>query len=310
MNKDGLLLVDKESGITSHDAVARVRRAAGIRKIGHTGTLDPLATGLLVLCIGGATRLQSYLTGMDKAYEGEIRFGWATDTYDAQGEPQSEQVDRDIESVDFEPLLEPFRGEIEQVPPAFSAKKVGGERAYKLARKGQTPELEPKPVRIDELEILEKSGSTVRFRVACSAGTYVRSIAHELGEAVGVGAHLASLRRTAIGDFRVEDALRSDQLGEIEEADVFAEPHFRTFREIRLPFDNLMVDPLQESKLVNGQTVVAKPQEGSLEADEMVSVLNVGGELIAIARVKEVLRENGGPVVIQPKVVLKRNDER
>lgn len=306
MSTDGLLLVDKERGITSHDAVAMVRKISRIKKIGHTGTLDPLATGLLVLCIGGATRLQSYLTGMDKIYEGEFRFGWATDTYDAEGEPQGEQVDHQIESIDFEPLFEKFRGEIDQMPPSYSAKKVGGQRAYKLARKGETPQLETKRVTVHELELLEKQGSRVRFRMRCSAGTYVRSIAHEIGEAVGVGAHLSSLRRTGIGQFDVKDAVTSDRFREIESEEIFESPHFKTFREIRLPFEDLMIDPMQESKLLNGQTVVAKPQTGSLAEDDLVSVLNTGGELIAIGRVSEVLREGGGPVVIQPRVVLKK----
>lgn len=306
MNRDGLLLIDKEAGITSHDAVALVRRASGIKKIGHTGTLDPLATGLLVLCVGGATRLQSFLTGMDKTYEAEVRFGWATDTYDAQGEPQGEQNDHDIESVDFEPLLDKFRGELDQMPPSFSAKKINGQRAYKLARKGETPQLETKRVTVHELELLEKSGSRIRFRMRCSAGTYVRSVAHDLGELVGVGAHLSSLRRTEIGEFRIADALPSDKIRETSRDDIFASPHFKTFREIRLPFSDLMIDPAQEAKLLNGQTVIAKPQSGTLSEDDLVSVLNASGELIAIGRVAEVLREGGGPVVVQPRVVLKR----
>lgn len=306
MSTDGLLLVDKEAGITSHDAVARVRKASLIKKIGHTGTLDPLATGLLVLCIGAATRLQSYLTGMDKTYEGEIRFGWATDTYDSQGEPQGEETDFDVESVDFEPLLDRFRGEIDQMPPSFSAKKVGGQRAYKLARKGQTPQLESKRVTVHQIEVLEKSGSRLRFRMRCSAGTYVRSIAHELGEAVGPGAHLSSLRRTEIGQFRVGDSLASARLAEIGPEGIFQSPHFKTFREVRLPFGDLMIDPAQESKLINGQSVVAKPQADQFAENDLVSVLNTAGELIAIGRVTEVLREGGGPVVVQPRVVLKR----
>ncbi len=306
MNRDGLLLIDKEAGITSHDAVALVRRASGIKKIGHTGTLDPLATGLLVLCVGGATRLQSFLTGMDKTYEAEVRFGWATDTYDAQGEPQGEQNDHDIESVDFETLFDRFRGELDQMPPSYSAKKVGGQRAYKLARRGETPQLEPKRVTVHELVLLEKKGSRIRFRMRCSAGTYVRSVAHDLGEIVGVGAHLSSLRRTEIGEFRIDDALSSAVIRDTPKDDIFASPHFKTFREIRLPFSDLMIDPAQETKLLNGQTVIAKPQSGTLSEDDLVSVLNASGELIAIGRVTEVLREGGGPVVVQPRVVLKR----
>src|SRR5205814_7735285 len=132
---DGLLLVDKKAGITSHDAVETFRRRARIKKVGHTGTLDPLATGLLVLCVGKATRLQAYLMGMEKTYEGTMQFGWATDSYDAAGQPAGEAKEASVEHIDFEPLLEKFRGTIEQMPPAFSAKKIDGVRAYELERK-------------------------------------------------------------------------------------------------------------------------------------------------------------------------------
>src|SRR6187549_2381500 len=134
---DGVVLVDKKTGITSHDVVETFRRRAKFKKVGHTGTLDPLATGLLVLCVGKATRLQAYLMGMEKTYEGVIQFGWATDSYDAAGEPAGDPVEVDVQHIDFEPHLAKFRGEIEQVPPAFSAKKIDGVRAYEMARKGQ-----------------------------------------------------------------------------------------------------------------------------------------------------------------------------
>ena len=134
---DGLVLVDKKSGITSHDAVETFRRRSKIKKVGHTGTLDPLATGLLVLCVGKATRLQAYLMGMEKTYEGTIQFGWATDSYDAEGAAVGEAREVNVEHIDFKPLVAPFLGEIEQMPPQFSAKKVGGVRAYELARKGR-----------------------------------------------------------------------------------------------------------------------------------------------------------------------------
>src|SRR5512140_246592 len=141
---DGLLLVDKAAGPTSHDVVERFRRRAHVKKAGHTGTLDPLATGLLVLCVGKATRLQAYLMGMEKVYEGTIQFGWSTDSYDAAGEVQGEAIERSVEGVDFEPHLARFRGEIEQMPPQFSAKKIQGVRAYEMARKGQTAPLTAK----------------------------------------------------------------------------------------------------------------------------------------------------------------------
>src|SRR5437773_3309261 len=178
---DGLLLVDKKAGITSHDAVETFRRRARIKKVGHTGTLDPLATGLLVLCVGKATRLQAYLMGMEKTYEGVIQFGWATDSYDAAGEPAGPTNEVNVENIDFAPLIAPFLGAIEQMPPQFSAKKVNGVRAYELARKGETAVLTPKRVTVHEFEILRVTGSVAHSRVRSSAGTYVRSLAPELG---------------------------------------------------------------------------------------------------------------------------------
>src|SRR5229473_2178890 len=209
---DGLLLVDKKTGITSHDVVEKFRRRSKIKKVGHTGTLDPLATGLLVLCVGKATRLQAYLMGMEKTYEGVMQFGWATDSYDAAGVPAGEPAEVNVEHIDFGPLVKPFLGAIEQMPPQFSAKKVGGVRAYELARKGEVAALTPKSVTVYEFEIIGVTGSTARFRVRSSAGTYVRSLAHELGEAAGVPAHLKELRRTAIGNFHVSDSLSPEML--------------------------------------------------------------------------------------------------
>jgi tRNA pseudouridine55 synthase len=302
---DGLLLVDKEPKITSHDAVDIVRRATKIRKIGHTGTLDPLATGLLVLCVGRATRLQSFLMKIEKTYEGTIQFGWATNTYDSEGSPLGEAVERSVEGIDFEAVLPQFRGEIEQVPPAFSAKKVQGVRSYELARKGEATALEPKRVRIDEFTLLSVEGSRVGFRVRCSAGTYIRSLARDLGEAVGVPAHLGSLRRTAIGRFEVGRAISTGRIREISAAEVLAPPHFAPMNEVDLSLESVLVDRSQEAKLLQGQSVVLRAEGAVLRERDLVSVTSVTGELIAISEVAEVLREGGGPVVLQPKVVLK-----
>src|SRR5438132_9780669 len=232
---EGVLLVDKKAGITSHDVVERLRRHAKVKKVGHTGTLDPLATGLLVLCVGKATRLQSYLMGMEKAYEGTIQFGWATDSYDAAGAPAGEQREVNVEGIDFEPHLARFRGELEQMPPQFSAKKVQGVRAYELARKGETAALTPKRVTVHEFEVLGVNGSTVRFRVRSSAGTYVRSLAHELGAAAGVPAHLKELRRTSIGKFRIDDSLHFDRLETATVDDLLQPPHFQNLSAVDLP---------------------------------------------------------------------------
>src|SRR5712691_5759094 len=198
---DGVVLIDKISGITSHDVVEKFRRRSHVKKVGHTGTLDPLATGLLVLCVGKATRLQAYLMGMEKTYEGVIQFGWATDSFDAAGEPASEPVEKSVEGIDFTPHIARFLGEIEQMPPQFSAKKVQGVRAYELARKGETAALTPKRVTVYEFDITGVEGSRARFRIRSSAGTYVRSLAHDLGASIGIPAHLGELRRTAIGNF-------------------------------------------------------------------------------------------------------------
>lgn len=303
---DGLLLVDKSAGMTSHDVVDLVRRSTKLEKVGHTGTLDPMATGLLILCVGKATRLQAFFMKMEKTYEGTIQFGWATETYDAEGAAIGEAVERNIESVDFESVLPRFRGEIQQVPPQYSAKKVQGVRAYENARKGKTTVLEPKTVTVNEFSILEISGSQAKFRVRCSAGTYVRSLANDLGEAVGAPAHLATLRRTAIGSFHVDDAIAASAIRESHVDAILSSPHFRQMHEVDLPFERVMIDRTQEIKLRRGQSVVVKPSGDPLEIRELVSIGNPDQELIAIAEVVEVLREGGGPVVLQPKMVFGR----
>jgi tRNA pseudouridine55 synthase len=300
--KDGLLLVDKAPGITSHDVVDRFRRRTKIKKVGHTGTLDPAATGLLMLCVGRTTRLQSFLMGMEKTYEGEIQFGWATDSYDATGEPASSPDPIDVSAIDFDALVLRFTGQIDQMPPQFSAKKVNGVRAYEAARKGETVALTPKRVTIHEFSILGVESSVVRFRVRTSAGTYVRSLAHELGLAAGVPAHLKSLRRTAIGTFSADDAIPFDRLREASPEEIFSAPHFQTLDEIDLPLQKLRIDFSQESKLLQGQSVIMVPAL-RVARGELVALGNPKDQLVAIAEVVQVLRE-GGPVEVKPKVVL------
>ena len=302
---NGLLLTDKQPDFTSHDVVAIARRQIKIKKIGHTGTLDPAATGLLVLCIGGATRLQSYLMGMDKCYEGTIRFGWATDSYDATGEPAEDPVGTNVEAIDFDAVLSQFCGDFEQYPPAFSAKKVQGVRAYELARKGLTPDLKARTVHVENIAIDSIEGSDVRFHIQCSAGTYVRSIAHDLGRAVGVPAHLHDLRRTSIGDLSVEFAVRSDSLKEMTKESILSSPHFVPIQDVRLPFDTVLVDPMQERKLLSGQTIVIKPQNAKIAKNDLVSIANLSDQLVAIAEATEVIGRDGGPVALKSKVVLK-----
>jgi tRNA pseudouridine55 synthase len=207
-----LLVIDKPTAITSHDVVNRVRRITGERGVGHLGTLDPMATGVLPLLLGRYTRLAQFFTESSKAYEGEIRFGFATDTYDADGDPAGEVLS-------FEPTLDQLRallpsGRIQQTPPIYSAKKIGGVAAYKLARQNKPVELKSVEVEIFRLEILEVTGDRARFVAEVSAGTYIRSLAHELGQALGCGAHLSSLRRTRAGQFDISQAITLDELAD------------------------------------------------------------------------------------------------
>ena len=295
-------MVDKISGITSHDVVEKFRRRSHVKKVGHTGTLDPLATGLLVLCVGKATRLQAYLMGMEKVYEGAIQFGWATDSYDAAGTPAGEKTEVNVEHIDFTPLIKPFLGEIEQMPPQFSAKKVQGVRAYELARKGETAALTPKRVTVYEFEILRVTGSVAQFRVRSSAGTYVRSLAHDLGAAAGVPAHLKELRRTSIGKFRVEEALHFDRIDSAGVDELLQPPHFQPLYEIDLPLEKLRIDWTQQGKMMRGQGVIMTPAVAVRKGD-LLALGNPNDQLVAIGEVVNVLRE-GGPVEVRPKVVL------
>jgi tRNA pseudouridine55 synthase len=203
---DGVLVVDKAAGMTSHDVVQRMRRIAGERSIGHLGTLDPMATGVLPLVIGRMTRLAQFYTHSEKGYEGTIRFGFATDTYDAAGDPASERVEANVTLEEVREVAKLLVGEIEQMPPPFSAKKIAGVPAYKLARKKQPVELKPVKVTVHELEITGINQEYVSFRARVSSGTYLRSIAHELGKKLGPGAHLASLRRTWLAEFTLNEA--------------------------------------------------------------------------------------------------------
>jgi tRNA pseudouridine55 synthase len=209
---NGLVLVDKPGGMTSHDVVARLRRITGEKSIGHLGTLDPMATGLLPLMLGNYTRLARFFGALEKHYTGSIRFGFATDTYDAEGVATTTAVEPAITLEQVRAAAACFLGETEQMPPPYSAKKIAGKPAYAIARAGQTPQLKPARVTIAQLSLDELSGDTVTFTMQISSGGYVRSVAHELGQMLGCGAHLSSLRRTAAGPFSIEQAVTLDRL--------------------------------------------------------------------------------------------------
>ena len=212
---DAVLIIDKPAGMTSHDVVARVRRITGEKSVGHLGTLDPMATGVLPLVLGRFTRLAQFYNDADKRYEGAIRFGWATDTYDAEGEPAGREQPVDLSLEQVRAAAGEFVGPIEQYPPPFSAKKIAGIPAHRLARRGQPVDLKPKQVEVKQLEFLSCDGKQARFQAWVSSGTYLRSLAHDLGKKLGPGGHLAELKRTAVREFTIEE---SHSLEDLEEA--------------------------------------------------------------------------------------------
>jgi len=211
---NGVLIVDKPSGLTSHDVVNRVRRILGQRSVGHLGTLDPLATGLLPVVVGNYTRLAQFYSVAEKCYEGIIRFGFATDTYDSDGEPTTPAQSVSLNADAVSALAAQFLGVIEQMPPPFSAKKINGVPAYKLARKQKEVVLKHVQVEIKQFDVVVVNGDCVRFSARVASGTYIRSVAHEMGAKLGCGAHLESLRRTAVAEFTIAEAKTLDQITE------------------------------------------------------------------------------------------------
>ena len=287
----GVLIIDKPAGLTSHDVVARVRKLLGIRQIGHFGTLDPFATGVLPLSVGKATRFAQFYLRSRKSYEGTIRFGFSTDTYDATGKPTSEHVAPRLEAAELGKAFLELTGRILQTPPPFSAKRVDGKRAYELARQHKPVHLKPVEVEVYALELLGVEGEVVRFAVECSGGTYVRSIAHDLGQQMGCGAHLAELRRTAVAEFKLERAVTLEQLGEaVREGRREA---YRVPLEALLPdCPELVVHGREEQSVIHGCTFelaqALRPGRGGpparLAAVNTLKILNGERRLIAIAR--------------------------
>ncbi len=224
---DGALVIDKPRGKTSHDVVEAVRRLAGFRQIGHLGTLDPLATGVLVLLLGRATRLVQFYAGRRKRYDAAFRFGFSTDTYDADGEVQAsvapENPAPQLDPAFLERLAAERLGPFQQTPPPFSAKKIHGRPAYEFARKHKPVELKPVEVEVFEYKLTGIEGPLARFIIECSSGTYIRSLAHEMGEKLGCGAHLAEIARTAVGEFTLDQAFTLEELDEAAKAGRFAD---------------------------------------------------------------------------------------
>jgi tRNA pseudouridine55 synthase len=284
---DGVIVVDKPREWTSHDVVNKVRRFAGTRKVGHLGTLDPGATGVLPLVIGRATRLAQFYTRNDKIYEGVIHFGYSTDSYDGDGQPTSEEVPVTLDRAALESLLDHFRGQMMQTPPAVSAKKIGGVPAYALARKHQPVELEPVQVEVYSLDLLSLDSNEAAVRVHCSAGTYLRSIAHDAGQLLGCGAYLKSLRRIASGDFKIESARTLEQLAELAKADSLTEALIPA-AQLLPEFPVETVDAITATQIRNGRDFRTSPfqarQSGS--AARYVKAVSQHGDLVAIGEAR------------------------
>ena len=264
---DGALVINKPKGKTSHDVVDAVRHLAGFRQIGHLGTLDPLATGVLVLLLGKATRLVRFYSGRRKRYTAGFRFGFATDTYDSDGEAQGPDTSPALDATVLEQLAAERVGPFEQMPPAFSAKKVGGRPAYELARKKQEVVLKPVQVEIYEYKLTGVEGSIARFVIECSSGTYVRSLAHEMGQKLGCGAHLSEITRTAVGEFSLEQAIALEELAEASRAGRFVNCPIKL--ENLLPnFPRINVLPVIERRVRHGSKFnisVSQLQPGRME---------------------------------------------
>jgi tRNA pseudouridine55 synthase len=277
---DGVIVVDKPEGWTSHDVVSKIRRIAATKRVGHLGTLDPIATGVLPLVVGRATRLAQFYTRSDKIYDGIVRFGWSTDTYDASGEPTSAQTQPRIDAADLERELEKFRGEFLQTPPPVSAKKVAGRRAYEWARRSMPVDLAPVPVSVYELTLVGLEGVEAHIRAHCSGGTYLRSIAHELGQALGSGAHLKTLRRLASGEFEIDQARTIPQLESLAASERLFDALVPA-AEMLPAFPSVYVDEVLAGQIRHGRNFPASPFR-SQPAARHVKAVTRQGELVAV----------------------------
>jgi tRNA pseudouridine55 synthase len=281
---DGVIVVDKPRDWTSHDVVNKVRRLAGTRRVGHLGTLDPSATGVLPLVIDRATRLAQFYTRNDKIYQGVVHFGYSTSTYDADGDRTSQEQAVTLDRDRLEEAFAPFRGRFDQVPPPVSAKKVGGRPAYKLARNQEAVELKPVPVEVYALEVLLVEGCEAEIRVHCSAGTYLRAIAHEAGQVLGCGAFLKSLRRIASGDFHIDGAHTLDELAALAEQNRLCEALIPT-AQLLPEFPSEIVDPITAGQIRNGRDFRVSAFQARHGA-RFVKAVTARGDLVAIGEAR------------------------
>jgi tRNA pseudouridine55 synthase len=276
---DGVLVVDKPEGWTSHDVVAKVRNLTRVKKVGHTGTLDPFATGVLPLTMGRATRLTSYLLASDKVYHGVIRFGFATNTFDRDGEPSTPQTSPDLDRVRLEEILARYVGRIRQTLPPYSAKKVQGKPLYLYARKGIEMEAGTKEVTIRFLRLIAIDGTDVEFELGCAAGTYARSLAHDVGKDYGCGGHLARLRRVRSGDFPIEVAIPLTEGGEFHTREFFLS-RVVPMRELLPEIPAIVLSAGDRQRISHGMDL--NLLTGAWQASEY-RLLDESGELVALA---------------------------
>ncbi len=299
--RQGLLLVDKPAGPTSHDVVQAARRALRERRIGHTGTLDPAATGLLMLCVGNATRLQQYLLAWPKTYLGEIRLGYATTTYDTEGEQVGEPRPAPaLGEALLAELEQRFSGELQQLPPPYSAKKAAGRKFYEMARAGEEVPLEPKRVTVHALRLVQLAEDRISFAVTCSSGMYVRSLAHDLGAALGCGGHLAQLRRESIGPWNVARAVAAEVLA--QRPHEIGEGAFVRLSERILPFPEVLLNPTALDHFCHGQEIVVRDVTEVPAPGGQVVVRERGGELAGIGVALSVL-PRARTVTVAPRMV-------
>jgi tRNA pseudouridine55 synthase len=268
---NGILVIDKPEGMTSHDVVQAVRKSFRTSKVGHLGTLDPMATGVLPVSIGKATRFAQFLPAAPKVYEGQIRFGFSTTTYDREGAPTTEERQLDCAADEIQLAMQRFVGTVEQVPPPFSAKKIGGMPSYKFARANQPVELTPVKVDIEQFELLTLSLPFAAFRVVCSPGTYIRSLSHDLGRQLGCGAHLTALRRTRSGDFQIENAVKLEHIEERKLVSIDC---------LLSSWPRIEVSDADEVKVVHGNEI------RGVSSGDFARIFNKKGEFIALASVQ------------------------
>jgi tRNA pseudouridine55 synthase len=286
------------------------RRALKERRIGHTGTLDPMAEGLLLLCVGHATRLQQYLLEWDKSYAGRIRLGRSTTTYDREGEPTDErQEPPTLNETGLAEIAARFHGSFEQLPPPFSAKKIDGKRLYELARQGEAVDVEPKTVMVHSIDLKpDPEPGFLAFELTCSSGFYVRSMAHDIGQALGCGAHLHHLERRSIGPYAVSSAISQAELEAATTPEAVVEdPRWISLDAIKLPFPQLALNPSATDRFTNGQEVVVlRVGDTDLGSGGLATVTSQQGRLLGIGEITQVLAR-GRTVAMRPKMVLSRS---